>query len=214
LPQFHREAEAVLGMSFNLNDGVDYATVLGLAQHHGLPTPLLDWTRSPYVAAFFAFSDALESSTVGVAADSMVRIYALTAEFMEATTSALVVLPIAADYVSSLAIAPRNNVRLRAQQGLFLATNVADVEAWIRQKEIDLKNRFLYAADVPAVCARDALEDLSYMGLTAATMFPGLDGVGKTLRHAMAFSSVRKEPPPALRAQVTKANRPGEATDL
>ena len=27
------------------------------SRHHGFPSPLLDWSRSPYIAAFFAFQD-------------------------------------------------------------------------------------------------------------------------------------------------------------
>lgn len=186
LPQFRDHAEAVLGLRFDPGNSDDYSTLLGLAQHHGLPTPLLDWSNSPYIAAFFAFSDAVEFA--GTRPDAThIRVYGLTRAFVSETAPAVVALPSVQPYVASLSISPRHNPRLYVQQGLFLVTNVADVESFVRQWETTSGKRALVAADVPIACASEALEDLAFMGLSAATLYPGLDGVCRMMRHAMLF---------------------------
>ena len=190
LVQFKSHVEALLDRRFNLGDADDYATVIALAQHHGLPTPMLDWTESPYIAAFFAFSDALEGQRLG--RDSThVRVYALTQEFVQGTSPPTVVVSLPNPFVACLAVGPLHNPRLYAQQARFMVTNVVNVEGFIRGVERKMGKQYLFAADIPVSCAAEALQDLAFMGLSAATMFPGLDGVSRMIRHEMFF----KKPP-------------------
>jgi hypothetical protein len=42
----------------NVFPGGEHFEYVAYLRHHGFPSPLLDWSESPYVAAFFAFRDA------------------------------------------------------------------------------------------------------------------------------------------------------------
>lgn len=56
------DSEAEFG---NLGPPPGYEFMLYL-RHHGFPTPLLDWSRSPYIAAFFAYQKAGREDNVAI----------------------------------------------------------------------------------------------------------------------------------------------------
>lgn len=67
------EPDGDFGEAFRKNPAFGYMAHL---RHHSFPSPLLDWTRSPYVAAYFAFAAA--KGEAECQKDGMVAIYAFS----------------------------------------------------------------------------------------------------------------------------------------
>jgi hypothetical protein len=75
------------------------------------------------------------------------------------------------------------NERLIPQQSLSGLTNVDDVEAYIRKLEKSRNQSYLQVIDLDASERNKAMRELSTMGITAGSLFPGLDGACEELRE-------------------------------
>jgi hypothetical protein len=69
------------------------------------------------------------------------------------------------------------------QRGISTMTNVDDIEAHVRLMEHTTNKSYLTAIDLPVSERHQVMSELSMMGITAASMFPGLDGACEELRE-------------------------------
>jgi hypothetical protein len=165
---------------FNLADPLDNAAFYHLVQHHGYPTPLLDWTSSPFIAAYFAYRN-LRSSNILV--DQKVRILIFEGMQWNAAFQKASVLNPGFLHLTILEPLAINNPRAVPQQSLSLVTNIDDIGTYIRQRELDSSNTYLRAIDLPAIERKQVMRELSLMGVNGGTLFPGLDGACEQLRE-------------------------------
>lgn len=62
-------------------------------------------------------------------------------------------------------------------------TNIDDIESYIARCEKRQKTNYLAAIDLPARERNTVMRELSVMGITAGSLFPGLDGACEELKE-------------------------------
>ncbi len=177
--QLHQRLSAITSHFFDLSQPDQNGAFFNLLQHHGYPTPLLDWSYSPYVAAFFAFRDC----QIKDSDEKFVRIYKFNYEEWQKINPPIYNLDPPQPHLSVMEFIAISNPRLVPQQAVTIATNIYDVEAYILEFETRMNIKYLEAFDIPATERDIAMRDLRFMGITAGSMFPGIDGVCEELRE-------------------------------
>lgn len=179
--QYHHAISALCPDLLDPGKPYELGILLNIAQHHGFPTPLLDWTESPFVAAYFAFAN-LPKDTL----DGYVRIFVFDIERWEQKTGFTIndVSDPRLTIVRKRFLA-RNNPRALPQQSILTYTNVDDIEGFISWIEQNKKTKYLLKLDIPAKERNNVMNELRYMGVTAASLFPGIDGISEALREQL-----------------------------
>ncbi len=182
--ELHRAITGISNYIFDLSKPDDLGAFLSLAQHHGYPTPLLDWTYSPFVAAWFAYEGVLNDRKRKNRREEKVRIYSLDRMLMSKFTQFQHITNIV-PHTSILETLSIENRRAIPQQGVLMLTNVQDVEQHLFDLGSPHGISFLRAFDLPVSDVEDALNDLAMMGITRSTMLPGIDSICFDLRQRL-----------------------------
>lgn len=211
LAQFKRAAHHFLEASMVPNNK-DTLQWLALMQHYGAPTRLLDFTRSPYVACFFA----LEKANTNSKSDSKRAIWAIdTTWLIKTSLSRIKSLNgqrdltcrnlLDSDFISEhfddffvkkrLSIIlpimpPRSNPRLLVQQGLFLcpgAIKECFQQVLLSYRDAEDMQKSVHKIVIDGRIRHEVLSELHFMNISRMSLFPDLEGFATSLNHEIYY---------------------------
>ena len=148
-----------------------------LGQHFGLATPLLDSSRSPFAAAYFAFEESrTDSGYRAVFGLDIEAVQAKNAELNEGPSVETGRLPIL-EIIDPLS---DENPRLVSQGALFTRSPLGTpVEQWVAQAFEGSKARVLLKIEIPTGSRTECLRGLNRMNINHLSLFPDLSGASR-----------------------------------
>ena len=153
-----------------------------LGQHHGLATPLLDWTESPFVALYFAVSGALKENSKNLTVFVCSQDSILERNSIIESSEAVLLVNGQKPTVKIVRPLSDENSRLVSQRGLFTrGPNNIDLETWFRTHSTESSEKYmeLIRLDIPNKDLQNCLTYLNRMNISHSTLFPDLQGASE-----------------------------------